>query len=516
MNNNGCTHLSNFKAVKGTQPYRLVHAYFVACPSKEARKRKAKSCVCHTCQGYGSRLHACLHCIYFGCFTKSHIQMHCQQRKHYLAVDLCYGAVFCAQCGDYVYDREFEVIAHAHNRKALKALGLGEPFKPWEPSPIEADLLKQNFKRKRISGLSTIGLRGLINLGNTCFMSCIVQTLIHTPLLRDYFLSDRHMCRLPEKSDSCLVCEVSRLFQEFYTGKKNPLSLHKLLHMVWTHAKQLAGYEQQDAHEFFITTLDVLHRQCTFDEKSIVNGQNQTSCNCIIDQIFTGGLQSDVVCQACNGVSTTVDPFWDISLDLGPNSAVSSQGSSEPSSPSGSNNSSETFVSNGTLYPTSLIDCLERFTRPEHLGSASKIKCSRCGSYQESTKQLTMKKLPIVASFHLKRFEHFNRFHKKISTFISFPETLDMTPFLSHQRNLNNNGNFRNLRNDRKDQLYSLFAVVNHVGSLDSGHYTNYIRLHANEWYKCDDAQITKVKLQEVLDSQGYLLFYHKQILEYE
>lgn len=22
-------------------------------------------------------------------------------------------------------------------------------------------------------------------------------------------------------------------------------------------------------------------------------------CNCIIDQIFTGGLQSDVVCQAC-------------------------------------------------------------------------------------------------------------------------------------------------------------------------------------------------------------------------
>jgi ubiquitin carboxyl-terminal hydrolase 22/27/51 len=33
-----------------------------------------------------------------------------------------------------------------------------------------------------------------INLGNTCFMSCIVQTLIHTPLLRDYFLSDRHDC----------------------------------------------------------------------------------------------------------------------------------------------------------------------------------------------------------------------------------------------------------------------------------------------------------------------------------
>ena len=43
-----------------------------------------------------------------------------------------------------------------------------------------------------------------------------------------------------------------------------------------------------------------------------------------------------------------------------------------------------------------------RFTRPENLGSAAKIKCSKCKVNQESTKQLTMKKLPLVACFHLK------------------------------------------------------------------------------------------------------------------
>jgi ubiquitin C-terminal hydrolase len=43
-----------------------------------------------------------------------------------------------------------------------------------------------------------------------------------------------------------------------------------------------------------------------------------------------------------------------------------------------------------------------RFTKPEHLGSSAKIKCSICHSYQESTKQLTMKKQPVVACFHLK------------------------------------------------------------------------------------------------------------------
>ena len=52
-----------------------------------------------------------------------------------------------------------------------------------------------------------------INLGNTCFMSCIVQTLIHTPLLRDYFLSDRHDCFFQGEKEQCIVCEVARLFQ---------------------------------------------------------------------------------------------------------------------------------------------------------------------------------------------------------------------------------------------------------------------------------------------------------------
>ena len=35
---------------------------------------------------------------------------------------------------------------------------------------------------------------------------------------RDYFLSDRHVCLFQQEGGQCIVCEVSRLFQEFYSG----------------------------------------------------------------------------------------------------------------------------------------------------------------------------------------------------------------------------------------------------------------------------------------------------------
>lgn len=40
MNDNGCIHLNNFKAAKGTNPYKIVHAFFVSCTSYEARRYK--------------------------------------------------------------------------------------------------------------------------------------------------------------------------------------------------------------------------------------------------------------------------------------------------------------------------------------------------------------------------------------------------------------------------------------------------------------------------------------------
>ena len=87
---------------------------------------------------------------------------------------------------------------------------------------------------------------------------------------------------------------------QFYSGQISPHIPYKLLHLVWTHARHLAGYEQQDAHEFFIAALDVLHRHSGGQTPTITNPGH---CACIVDQTFGGRLQSDVTCQACEYVS---------------------------------------------------------------------------------------------------------------------------------------------------------------------------------------------------------------------
>ena len=99
-----------------------------------------------------------------------------------------------------------------------------ESFKPWIPSPKEIQALEGaepiacQGELLFVDGFSiflssSAGRRGLLNLGQTCFLNVVLQCLAHNPLLRNYFLSDKHNCRQC-KNDDCTSCEMDKLFTE--------------------------------------------------------------------------------------------------------------------------------------------------------------------------------------------------------------------------------------------------------------------------------------------------------------
>ncbi len=77
--------------------------------------------------------------------------------------------------------------------------------------------------------------RGIFNLGQTCYMSVILQAMVHNPLMRNYFLSNRHdPAECP--TENCIACAMTISFTDILATEKTdghgPIDM---LHRSWKH-----------------------------------------------------------------------------------------------------------------------------------------------------------------------------------------------------------------------------------------------------------------------------------------
>ncbi|XP_020111526.1 ubiquitin carboxyl-terminal hydrolase 5 isoform X2 [Ananas comosus] len=149
--------------------------------------------------------------------------------------------------------------------------------------------------------------------------------------------------------------------------------------------------------------------------------------------------------------------------------------------------------------PLSLYACLDAFLREEPLVPEDMWYCPRCKEQRQASKKLDLWRLPEVLVIHLKRFSFSRSTKHKLETFINFPiHDLDLTNYVANKKS-------------PQCQIYQLYALINHYGSMASGHYTSHIKLlDENRWYNFDDSHISPINEDEVKSAAAYVLFYRR------
>ncbi|XP_074595691.1 ubiquitin carboxyl-terminal hydrolase 2-like isoform X1 [Brevipalpus obovatus] len=302
-------------------------------------------------------------------------------------------------------------------------------------------------------------LSGLSNLGNTCYMNSILQSLYSTEIFREY---------LAKSDRGTLNMALRRLFEEINDSNNHTVNPSSFRNSFTRVQSKFRGYEQQDAQEFFQYLINALHDEVNLARSSSTPrtyrspkssseawDQYKSLENSSLVDMMAGLLSSTVTCSICGNSSICYDPFWGLSLPL----------------PVG-------------VRETNAEKCLKEFTALEELSRDELAKCERCNKPTKSTKRLAIEKAPPVLVLHLKRFS--NEGYKLV-----LPKVIASERIFT------------------KSKCYTLNSIVlHHGGSIRSGHYTSYGR-HGSKWYHFNDERVSELKNfipEDVEDA--YILFY--------
>jgi ubiquitin carboxyl-terminal hydrolase 12/46 len=335
---------------------------------------------------------------------------------------------------------------------------------------------------------------GLENFGSTCYANSVLQALYFCSPLRKWLLS-LPLDGVPRDS---MLYRLMQLFSSIASQKKltGYLSPSEFMETLRERNELFQSNVQQDAHEFFnfivndvgdsLMQMDMQKRQ--HESPFSTAASPSSSCLSGIHNIFQGVLTNETRCLCCEQKTERDEEFVDLSLDIEPNSSISS--------------------------------CLRNFSHTETLTNHDKFYCGKCCAYQEAEKHMRIKSLPRVLTLHLKRFKYMERLGSfaKLSHRVAFPLELrvpNMTADAEHKAD---------------EILYKLFAVVVHIGSgMNHGHYVAIVKSR-NRWFLFDDDLVEVVDAsmlrmcfgtsnpftskgqngdaEGAVSSTGYLLFY--------
>ncbi|XP_069873307.1 ubiquitin carboxyl-terminal hydrolase 37 isoform X2 [Dipodomys merriami] len=262
-----------------------------------------------------------------------------------------------------------------------------------QPSPLSVKKLRYNqdytgWNKPRVplSSHQQQQLQGFSNLGNTCYMNAILQSLFSL----QSFANDLLKQGIPWKKIplNALIRRFAHLLvkKDVCNSETKKELLKKVKNAISATAERFSGYMQNDAHEFLSQCLDQLKEDMeklnkTWKSEPVLGEENSPdisatrvyTCPVITNLEFE--VQHSIICKACGETIPKREQFNDLSIDL--------PRRKKP------------------LPPRSIQDSLDLFFRAEEL----EYSCEKCGGKCALVRH-KFNRLPRILILHLKRYSY--------------------------------------------------------------------------------------------------------------
>eukprot|EP01041_Mallomonas_annulata_P008803 gene8803-18212_t len=213
---------------------------------------------------------------------------------------------------------------------------------------------------------SSLNYSGLTNLGNTCYMNSVIQSLFHIKQFRENICQSIFQKGSIGQSLQDLFISMQNI--EFQNVDTNPFVI----------ACEVNRNIQEDAQEFMLKLINKLDN-CKQQISNETDDNNNNDHNrhhhhrLSLSSLFTGSLQQSIECINVNFTKIRHQKFLDLSLDI-------------------------------TSFQT-LNETIANYMKRELFTGENQYRTKEYG-LQDASKSISISKLPSVLHIHLKRFSY--------------------------------------------------------------------------------------------------------------